>query len=146
MQMIRLIAALLLAPFFPAASAALYLFEKRIRRSVRAAVFLAAVFLSIIPALYWADARAGQPELIQPQENEIIRFDSGALFYENETVYYTKNGRAFHASANCPFLARSDDVLEGPLRAVLRRREMTPCRFCFAARIQAAEEEPPTEE
>ena len=48
----------------------------------------------------------------------------------NGTYYFTKSGKSYHTTKNCPTLSRSKNILEGTIKEAISQGKSDPCDRC----------------
>lgn len=51
--------------------------------------------------------------------------------HEHDIVYFTPNGKSYHATKDCSALSRSKTILEGTLEEAIEQGKDDPCDFCY---------------
>ena len=52
--------------------------------------------------------------------------------YEGQTIYWTRYGKSYHTTLDCPSLSRSSTVYEGTIEDAFEANRNDPCDFCVA--------------
>ncbi|MBQ1889069.1 MAG: hypothetical protein II166_10400 [Firmicutes bacterium] len=52
--------------------------------------------------------------------------------YEGQTIYWTRYGKSYHTTLDCPSLSRSSTVYEGTIEEAFEANRNDPCDFCVA--------------
>lgn len=59
-------------------------------------------------------------------------YEEAQVEYEGQTIYWTRYGKSYHTSLECPSLSRSSIVYEGTIEDAFEANRNDPCDFCVA--------------
>jgi hypothetical protein len=97
-------------------------------------LLVVATFAFVATRCHPAEAAAKSKKAKPSKTENVQSADKG-----DKAVYFTPNGKRYHVSDKCTFLARSKKIEQG-MKAELEKRGLTSCRSC------AGEEKPDSSE
>lgn len=132
MRMLRLGIALLALPFFPLLSALLLLPERKISSGIKGLLVALALVISLPLVSFWLQG-GNEVHVTLDKTAEQLQFEKTGemLFLESDVVFFTAGGSVFHASSDCVYLQRSNEIFSAPLSSALRQRKLLPCSGCY---------------
>lgn len=132
MRMLRLGIALLALPFFPLLSALLLLPERKISSGIKGLLAALALVISLPLVSFWLQG-GNEVHVTLDKTAEQLQFEKTGemLFLESDVVFFTAGGSVFHASSDCVYLQRSNEIFSAPLSSALRQRKLLPCSGCY---------------
>ena len=130
--MLRLGIALLALPFFPLLSALLLLPERKISFGIKGLLVALALVISLPLVSFWLQG-GNEVHVTLDKTAEQLQFEKTGemLFLESDVVFFTAGGSVFHASSDCVYLQRSNEIFSAPLSSALRQRKLLPCSGCY---------------
>ena len=130
--MLRLGIALLALPFFPLLSALLLLPERKISSGIKGLLVALALVISLPLVSFWMQGEDAAFVTIDKTAEQLQFEKTGEmLFLESDVVFFTAGGSVFHASSDCVYLQRSNEIFSAPLSSALRQRKLLPCSGCY---------------
>ena len=141
MRMLRLGIALLALPFFQLLSEMLLLPERKISSGIKGLLVALALVISLPLVSFWLQGENKVVVTIDKTAEQLQFEKTGEmLFSESDVVFFTPGGSVFHASSDCIYLQRSNEISSAPLSSALRQRKLLPCSSCYLNETESSSE------